>query len=159
MTRLAEPPRYSRDMSEQLFPDAATVAPVATSRGRAEAVTRPRRRLGTASFVLGLVSVLGDLLIVIAGALTVANVETATDSGLVVTVLVVIGAIGAFWGGLLCAILGIVFGIMSLARRQARGLAVAGIVLSAVTAAVNITLGVALLVDPAQLSELGSLLS
>lgn len=107
---------------------------------------------------MGSAAIIGDLVIVLLGLITVTGTEPTTDAELVTSVLIVFGAIAAFWAGLVFAVLGTIFGIMALLRRQRRGPAIVGLVLSVITLGINVALGVQLLVDPAQLSNLGALL-
>ncbi len=143
-------------MSDQLFPDAATVAPVGRS-GAADGRPRPDQRLSVAALVLGSLAFLGDLVIVALGIITVTRAEPTSDAELLTSVLIIFGAIGAFWIGLLLAALGAVLGMLALRRRQRRGPAVVGLVLSGITLCVNVGLGISLLFDPEQLSNLASL--
>lgn len=145
-------------MSEQLFPGAATVAPVQARDPRGGG-PRPDQRLSTAALVLGALAFLGDLVILVLAIVTVSRAEPTSDAELLTSVLIVFGAIGAFWIGLLLAALGVVLGTLALRRRQRRGRAVAGLVLSIVTLCVNVGIGISLLFDPAQLSNLASLMS
>lgn len=142
-------------MSEQLFPDATTVAPVGPS--DAAGGRRRDQRLSRAALVLGILAFLGDLVILSLGIITVTRAEPTSDAELLTSVLIVFGAIGAFWIGLLLAALGAVLGMLALRRRQRRGPAVIGLVLSGITLCVNVALGLSLLFDPELLSNLASL--
>lgn len=140
-------------MSDELFPDAVALAPVVV------ATSRKRRGFGIASFVLGLLAILGDLAVVIAGLVALGSFADDLEGGLGFAFIVLLASIVAFWGGLVLAVLAIVFGIIALVRNRGRVLAVAGIVLAAITAAVNVTVGVQLLFNADGLSQLGQMFS
>ncbi|CAN5116771.1 hypothetical protein BH11ACT3_BH11ACT3_14280 [soil metagenome] len=140
-------------MSDELFPDAVAIAPVAI------ATPRKRRGFGIASFVLGLLSVVGDLAVVVAGFVALGTFSNDLDSGLGLAFVVLLASIVAFWGGLVLAVLAIVFGIIALVRNRGRVLAVIGIVLALITAVTNVAVGVQLLVNADALSQFGAMFS
>ena len=134
-------------MSEQLFPDAVAVDPVA--------VRQPgkRRGFGIAAFVLGLVGVLGDVTVAILILTAFAGIANADDSAIGYAFVVLLASIVAFWGGILLAVLAIVFGIIALVRKRGRVFAVAGMILALITLAVNVTVGALLVFNFDQFSN------
>jgi len=108
-------------------PPAAVVAPPVAA--------KPRRGLGAASFILGLLAIFGDLialvlgLIAFAGAITniggVLNDPTGSLGSAIGVIIVV--AIAVF-GGLLFALLAVILGLVAAIRNRGRVLGVFGII-------------------------------
>jgi len=96
---------------------------------------KPRRGLGAAAFVLGLLAILGDLaalvigLIAVAGAITnVSGVLTDPTGSLGSAIGVLVIAAIAVFGGLLFALLAVILGLAAAIRNRGRVLGVFGII-------------------------------
>jgi len=94
-----------------------------------------RRGLGAASFILGLLAILGDLaalvigLIAVAGALTnFSSVLTDPTGSLGSALGVIVIAAVAVFGGLLFALLAVILGLVAAIRNRGRVLGVFGII-------------------------------
>jgi hypothetical protein len=140
-------------MSDQLFPDAVAVDPVAI---------RPpgkKRGSGIAAFVLGLLALLGDVAVAILIFAAFTGIANQDDSAIGFAFAVLLASIVGFWAGILLAVLSIIFGIIALVRKRGRVFAVVGMLLGLVTLAVNIIVGVVLVFNFDQFSTLTTQLS
>ena len=109
--------------------------PPASPIAAAPVAVRPRRGLGAASFILGLLAILGDLaalvigLIAVAGALTnFSSVLTDPTGSLGSALGVIVIAAVAVFGGLLFALLAVILGLVAAIRNRGRVLGVFGII-------------------------------
>jgi hypothetical protein len=120
---------------EQPVPVPSAVEPVAPAAPAAPVAVKPRRGLGAASFILGLLAILGDLIAMVlavvafAGAITnIGGVLNDPTRSLGSAIGVVIVAAIAVFGGLLFALLAVILGLVAAIRNRGRVLGVFGII-------------------------------
>lgn len=111
--------------TDELFPDAIEHS----------ATPAPRRALGIAAFLLGLLALLGDLLGIVVAVVTLARAATHgdqtlsnVDNSLGAVIGVIVLELVVFIGGIVCGLLALVFGILAAIRRRGRVLGAFGAV-------------------------------
>jgi hypothetical protein len=140
---IPEPTSAEPTGTDALFPGATAHPAAAVPTAPAPAVVTstpvapsgPRRGIGVAAFVLGLLAMLGDLIAIVLAFIALAGAisnlgatldDPAHSLGSAIGVLIIIAI--AFFGGMLFALLAVILGLVAAIRNRGRVLGVFGVI-------------------------------